>query len=1049
MRHLFRVLLLFLCSFLMLSEAVAQRGSATISGTVWDKVYGETLIGATIQVKGTNQGAVTNMEGVFTLQEVKLPATLLVSYIGYKSLELTVTSPATSLRIELEEDAQNLSDLVVLGYGAESRKEDLSAAVGIISNADKLAVRPVSSPTAMLQGQIPGVTIQSNGGDPTNIPNIVIRGQGSQNGDNVLWVVDGVPGAPITSVNEIESIVVLKDAASAAIYGAQSGAGGVILVTTKKASKGEPNLSYDGTVGIRQAANLPRGLNAEEQLRMRTLSFKNAGMTIPDSWNPEKNPWIATTRTNWMDEIFRTALYHRHNIALNVGGERSVNRFTFSYDDNQGVLINTFNKSFAFRYNGSFDINRYLTIKEDLIWTNHSSKSKNTNDGYTGPILSAIYMPSSAEVYNPIDGSFGGVTTEDPEYIKRYGSDKGSAHGDVVNPVRLLLAENRFSKSNDLWSTTTLSISNVVPGLKYNVRFSYNLFNSYYKGFSPRIDEPGKPNDNNYLGETASRAHAWNLENTLTYDNSFGKHSVGALLSTTADYWVSRGVKGEGKDFADEDKSLQYMGNAEKTSADDWLYGPDANLSYVARLSYSYDDRYFATASWRRDYAGRLPKSNNYGDFPAMTAAWKLSNEPFFTKSETLSLLKLRASWGRIGNLGSVGLNYRYPTLSDTYWDQGAHYGAEVDHQYNTFYYFDEVINPKLSWETSEQLDLGFDLVMFRERLSLAVDYFNKRTFNLIQRQTLGWPSTIGLSAPLVNEGEVRNRGVEFSLNWSDHPTKDFSYFVSSNITYLKNWVSDIGVENSDGSKGVWANKESQFRSIPYMMQTAEGQPIGSFYLIKTDGIFQSDEEAANYTHNGKRIQPNAVAGDLKFVDYNNDGVIDDQDRQYLGNAMPDFTYALSFGATYRNLSLSLMLQGVQGAQALHVAKFVTMSDVEGNFNRDSRILDAWSPTNRGSNIPRISKNDPNDNFARATDWYLEDASYLRIKNVTLSYDLTDTIRNWSHLEERKSSLSLYLSGENLWTFTKYSGMDPETGGWDAMNYPVSRVISFGIKMTY
>lgn len=338
---------------------------------------------------------------------------------------------------------------------------------------------------------------------------------------------------------------------------------------------------------------------------------------------------------------------------------------------------------------------------------------------------------------------------------------------------------------------------------------------------------------------------------------------------------------------------------------------------------------------------------------------------------------------------------------------------------------------------------------MFNERLTIALDYFDKRTYNLIQSQTAGWPNTMGLSAPLLNLGEVKNRGLELTANWSDAPTKDFSYFVSANLTYLKNWVSDIGVTNPDGSKAVWANKGSKFRSIPYMMQTAEGTPVGSFYLIKTDGIFQSDAEATAYTHNGQMIQPNAKAGDLKFVDLNGDGKIDNNDRQYMGNAMPDLTYAMTLGISYKKFTLSMMLQGVQGAQALHVAKVMTMSDLEGNFNRDSRILYAWSPEKRDSNIPRLSKNDPNQNFTMPSDWYLEDASYLRIKNVTLSYDLTDAIRHWSHLEERKSSLSVYLSGENLLTLTKYTGMDPETGGWDAMNYPVTRVLSFGVKMTY
>lgn len=330
------------------------------------------------------------------------------------------------------------------------------------------------------------------------------------------------------------------------------------------------------------------------------------------------------------------------------------------------------------------------------------------------------------------------------------------------------------------------------------------------------------------------------------------------------------------------------------------------------------------------------------------------------------------------------------------------------------------------------------------------MDYFDKRTFNLIQTQTMNWPSTIGLDAMLVNQGEVRNRGFEFQANWSDRVNNNFSYYISGNFSYLKNWVSDIGVKNADGTPGVWVG-EGEFRStLPYVYQTAEGQPLNSFYLIKTDGVFQSDAEAAAYVDkNGNRIQPDAVAGDLKFVDYNGDGKIDDGDRQYCGSATPKTTFSLSGGFTYKKLSVSAMLQGVGGAQSLYVAKCMLLSDVEGNFNRSKEILNAWSETNTSSDIPRLSKNDPNGNFTTPSDWYLEDASYLRLKNLTVSYDLSDYLRKWSHMKERNSSLMVYLSGENLFTITNYSGMDPETGGYDALKYPVSRVFSFGLKLTY
>lgn len=1030
----------------LFTSVIAYSQQISVKGIVKDQI-GEPVIGANVLVRGTTNGVITNVNGEFILSASKSDV-LVVSFVGYTTQEIPVSEK--QMTIVLKEDTELLDEVVVLGYGANTRKQDLSASVGIISNTDELAARPVTSTESMLQGQLPGVTIQADGGDPTSTPNIVIRGQGSQNGDNVLWVVDGVPGAPITSMNDIESIVVLKDAASAAIYGAQSGAGGVVLVTTKKAKEGAPTLTYDGTFGFRQATNLIEPLNAEEQVEMRRRSYENAGQALPDGWNVTKNPWVGTTRTDWMDAIFRTAFYQRHNIALNVGTDKSSSRLSLSFDNDQGTLINTYKKNLALRYNGKMQLNKWITISEDLVWKNTTSRSKETdNDAYTGPILSAVYMPASATIYNPLDGSYGGTTTEDPAYIEKYGSNFADAHGDAVNPVRLLEAENLYNKTSDVWSTTSLEIGNVLPGLKFVSRFTYNLQNYYYKKFNPIRDEVGKPNLSNNVQEQSYRMDAWKTENTLTYDNTFGKHTVGALFSTTADHYSKRGLEAIGKDLSSEAAYLQYMAYANSTEVLDYLTGPDANVSMIARLAYSYDDRYFVTASWRRDYAGRLPKEHNFGDFPAVTLGWKISNEKFFKKNDIVNLLKLRASWGRVGNLGSIDYNYKSPLLSKNTYQEQAQYGVTSNQLWNNFAYYSTALNPNLTWETSEQYDLGLDMEMFNNRLSLSMDYFDKRTFNLIQPQPMNWPSTMGLDAMLVNLGEVRNRGFELSIGWNDRINKNFSYFVTGNFSYLKNWVSDIGVKNEDGTPGVWTDDKS-FRSVKDIYQTTEGEPLNSFHLIQTAGIFQSDEEAAAYVDkNGKRIQPDAKKGDLKFVDYDGDGTIGFGDRQYMGSATPKTTFAWTLGFTWKKLSFSAMFQGVGGAQAMNVSKYMLLSDVEGNFNRSREILNAWSPDNRGSNIPILSKNDNNGNFSTASDWYLEDASYLRLKNVTLSYDLSDVFCKWSHLNDRNSRLSVFLSGENLATITRYSGMDPECGGWDALKYPVSRVFSLGVKLTY
>lgn len=1025
---------------------VAAQQTNMVKGIVKD-ASGEPIIGASVVVKGYSRGSVTDVNGNFSIN-AKSGQTLQITYVGFITQEVRVSGQ--DLNITLQEDNALLDEIVVLGYGAQTRKQDLSAAVGVVGDVDKLSQRAVTSAEAMMQGQLPGVTISANGGDPTSTPSVVIRGQGSTK-DGLLWVVDGITGAPIPSVSDIESIVVLKDAASAAIYGAQSGAGGVILVTTKKAKAGATSISYDGVYGFRTATGIAHGLTAEEQLQVRTASGATAGIT---GWDTTKNPWITTTRTDWADEVFRTAFYQRHNVVLNTGSETAKNRISYAYDGDNGVLRSTYNNKHTLHYNGEFNINKWITITEDFTWRNSSKRSTNTSSAENGVLMNSIYMPSSAAIRQYDGTGFGGTTTEDPAYIAKYGSNFADIHGDAINPLRLLEAPNVWDKTSDTWTTTSLQIHDVIPGLKFTSRFTYYIQTNHYKDFIPGRPEIGKADPTNYLTNTTYRYSGWKTENTLLYDNSFGKHNIGALISTTADREYMRTLDATGTNFSAEEPFLQYLDYAATKNVFDRLAHKDANVSFISRIAYSYDDRYFFTASWRKDWAGRLPKNYKSGTYPAVTAGWKVSNESWFPKNDVVNMFKLRASWGKIGNLGSIAYNYSSAVIGidDNQWNklQGAQYGITSGTRLGTIMYFDKALNTKLTWETSEQWDLGIDLSMLNNRLTLSFDYFDKRTKNLIQQASQGWPSTIGIDASeaLVNLGEVKNNGIEIAAGWNNKINKNFSYFVNANFAWLNNEVLDSGI-SSDGKAGVWMDSSS-FKDIKDVIRSTAGQPLNSFYLIKTDGIFQSDAEAAAYVDkNGNRIQPAAKAGDLKFVDFNEDGVISDDDRQYCGNAMPKTTFALSAGFNWKNLSVSAMLQGVGGAQALFVGKYTTLNEAYGNFNRWNKILDAWSATNTGSDIPRISYKDENGNFSTNSDWYLENASYLRLKNITVGYDLTSIIRKSSHLANRMSSLFVYVTGENLFTITKYSGMDPECGGWDSMKFPVSRTISFGIKLTY
>lgn len=1022
----------------------------TVRGQVVD-TKGEPIIGATVTVKGSSKGTITGYNGNYVLENVSETDVISVSYIGYEPMELPANSRNLA-KITLKEDTKLLDEVVVIGYG-KTKRSDLSSAVGTIANADKLMERPVANVEQMLQGQIPGVTIVSNGGHPDAKPTITIRGMGSRSGESPLYVVDGVPGAPF-NFSDIESMTVLKDAASAAIYGAYAGSAGVILITTKQAAKGKPALEYNVVTGVSVASNLPQSLTIEEERMVRAKAL-GGEQFLPDGWDVKKNPYIGQNRTDWIDAIFRTAPFQRHNVALTGGTEEFQNRLSVEYLDRQGTLLNTFNKEVTARLNSMFKLTDNIRIREDFSWQNTELRGTNTRSAESGVILSALMMPRNAEVYNA-DGSFGGTAPADPAYIAKYGSNFADIHGDVINPVRELTAKFNENNRSKLTTSTFLDIIEPIKGLNFTSRFTYKLNNYFLKQFTPRRLEPGKPDTRNNLQYATSRSTGWDLENTLTYDRIFGQHNIGLMASTTATEFRYREFGVIGRNFDNEAIPLVYFGQAGSfdPATDGFLL--DRNFSAVARASYSYANRYFLTGSWRRDYAGRLPKGQKYGDFPSVTAAWKISSEPFMPKSDVLNLLKLRASWGRVGNLGSIDMGYGQPLLSNFIIGSGD-VGGQVgfDTPIVIGKYMEAGWNPLLTWETSEQLDFGLDATLFNNRLNIIADYFQKRTLDLIKQQDAGWASNIGLKPMLINEGEIRNSGVELGISWRDKIGKNTEYWISGNLATLKNVVHNIGAADEKGNKPVWTDG-GKFKDLsPF--RSEEGQPLYSFYLIKNEGVFKTQQEIDSYVNkDGKKIQPKAQVGDLKFIDENGDGKITNADRVFMGNAMPKLTYALSGGFSWKDFSFNMMLQGVSGVKLFNGLKFMTLNESVSNFNRSREILDALNgPSNK---VPRISNKDENDNFPTLSSYYLENGDYLRIKNITLGYSLTRFLQNSTYFANRKSALDVTFSIDNLATFTSYSGIDPEVGrsdlnsaapGLDGGQYPVSRTFSVGLRLKF
>ncbi len=1021
-----------------------QQDKHTISGVVVDE-SGLPIIGATIQIVGKSEsGTITNLDGKFVLA-VPTNAEIEISYMGYKPKKITVGNK-TSFNVVLEEDNHVLNEVVVVGYG-QMKKGDLSAAVATVGDMDKLQKRPVSNVGQMLQGQVPGVTVVSNGGHPGSEPTITIRGMGSPNGEAPLYVVDGVPGASF-NVSDVESITVLKDAASAAIYGAYAGSAGVILVTTKQAESGKTRIEYNGVVGISKATNLPQSLTWDEQRRVREAAYADAGQDLPIGWNRiSEDPVYGKTNTNWMDAIFRTAVMHRHNIAISGGNEEISNRLSLEYNDQQGTLVNTYNRKIIARLNSKWNISKHVRIREDLSWRDQKVRDANTTSAESGAILSALMMPRNVFPYEK-DGSYSGTVPSNAAYIDQYGENYANIHGDAINPMRTLKDEYNNNHLSTFTSSTFLDIIEPFKGFNFTSRFTYKQNNYNERSFYTRRLEAGKPSDRNRLYYESYREPEWSWENTATYKRRFGNHDFNLMASTTSNEYQYRQFNASAQDFSSEEASRMYFSQAGQVITPEDAYYKDRNFSMVGRLSYSYANRYFFTASMRRDYAGRLPKDKNYGDFPSVTGAWKITSEPWMPKSDKINLIKLRASWGKIGNLGSINYGYGLPTLSSRMIssDVGGQVGATTPIAFGT--YLATAYNPRLTWETSEQFDLGLDLLLLNERLNLSFDYFNKDTKGLIKSQDTNWPSTIGIEPMLVNDGVINNRGIEVSANWQDRVNKNFSYYVGGNFSTLRNRVTDIGRADANGNKPVWTSGDTYKNLEPY--RTKEGSPLYSFYLIETDGVFQTDAEAQSYVNsNGQMIQPNAKAGDLKFVDKDGNGSIGSGDKVYMGNSMPELTYTLNAGFTWKKLSFSMMLQGVSGVEIFNAYKYSTLNESLSSFNRSRDILKALNGPN--SEVPRITLSDPNNNFETESDYYLESGDFLRIKNISLTYDVTDYLRKMSYFKDRNSSCDITLSCDNVATFTDYSGIDPEVGGvgLDAGQYPVSRTYSVAVKLNF
>ncbi|MFT4205420.1 MAG: TonB-dependent receptor [Chitinophagaceae bacterium] len=1025
---------LFVCLFSMKGNILAQKGGAAMKGLVQNE-KGEPLSGASVTISDSvahfTQAATSDSLGSFYFSNLpsKNALAIVVAFNGYKTQtfkDYKLTDNAvTSLYVKLLKDTINLDEVVVVGYGSQ-RKNLVASAISSVG-MDNITSRSMQNVSEALQGKAAGVIVTNEGGDPTASPSVYIRGMGGINGESALYVVDGVIYESMPNINsdDIASMDVLKDGA-AAIYGARA-SGGVILITTKKGKNGAFKASVDAKYGDQSAWRKLHALNAEQFANAMNTAADNAGETRSDAFDASVYPDGQITRTDWVDAIFRHGATNEYNVNFSGGNDRSTFYAGFGYRKSQAILLNTYNQRYNATLNSEHKIGTWLTFGEHLQYSYSNGNGANTSSAYTGAILSAIFYPPNVAVYDSA-GNFSGL----PEAY-------AGSYGDVINPVAYLKRLDSKSPTHVLMMNPYIE-ARITEDLKFRSSFAYTETNAFVKTFTTRVPEIGRISTSNMLEQTTSTTQNLLAEQTLSYDHRWGNHHLSLVGGTTYQKNTYTSTYVYGTDFDDESAQYRYLENAGT------IYKPTDTrtvsilLSYLARANYDYDGKYLLSVLGRRDGSSLVSSQNKYENYGSVSAGWIISREDFFKDISWVSLLKLRGSYGILGNLGSLPANAVDPTLSTT----TAYFGSTSTASYG--YAATTLPNPNLKWATSKQTDIGIDLNLFENHISITADYFNKKTSDMILLKTL--PSTSGVTnGQYINAGDARDRGFEFSINYNSAKTRDFQYSVGVNLTHTSNELLTLYDDYTSLS-----TSDINIRSALTPVVVQIGAPLYAFNLVKTAGIFKTQEEIDSYANSsGSLIQPDATPGDLKFVDANGDGSIDDNDRVLMGSAFPKLTYGVSFNASYKNFDLNLFVQGVTSNKVFNSLRYLALQAGLGgqHYNLWNKVSDAWSETNPNGSIPKLSFSDANGNFSTNSDFFLENGAYMRLKNLTLGYTFRQNVLRKANID----GIRLYFTSNNLLTITKYTGFDPEVGmsnyGIDVARYPQARSFIVGLNVNF
>ena len=1024
---------------------VSRLEAKVVKGQVTSATDGEALIGATVKSVETKAATITDLDGNFQI-EAEEGQHLEVSYIGFVAKTVAVGA-GDFLAIQLDEEANSLEDVVVIGYGIQKKKLVTGATVQV--KGDDIARMNTNNPLQALQGQTPGMTIIQNSGQPGDGFKVNIRGIGTNGSSSPLYIIDGVRG-DIATLNpaDIESVDVLKDAASAAIYGSQA-ANGVVLVTTKSGKEGRAVVSFDGYYGIQNVPRKVDMLNAREYMAIMDEQNVNSGGQ-PYDWSGYKSIYDANGNvydTDWVDQMFKdNATTMSATVGITGGNAKGNYAMTLGYMNQEGIIGGkdvSWYERYNFRINSAYEvIDNLLRVGEQVSFVYYKQKGISVNDGmYNNKLHSAFGTSPLAPVYS--DNNI-----YDSPYNDTSNSDWSTTEG---NPYGMMMTNRKQKEAQGILTANVFAELEPIKNLKFRTTLGirYNSYTS--RSFTPlyQFSIYDRNTERTSVNQSSNSGFGITWTNTLTYSWNIKDHNFDAMIGTEAyqttgeSLYAAQGSLRPGFDTW----PYAWVNNGTAVSTEEGLgasgapWDKERMVSYFGRVSWNWLEKYMATVTVRRDGSSRFARGHRFGTFPSVSAGWVMSSEKFMRPlTKVMDYLKIRVSWGQVGNQNIGNYMYSAPmSTSGIYYNFGTGLGSSAD---IIGAYPSRLANENITWETSEQFDAGFDARFFGQRLNVNFDFYIKTTKDwLVQPPIL---ATVGTGAPYINGGDIKNTGVELALGWNDRIGKDFNYYINVNGAYNKNKVGNI--PNEDGT--IHGTSNSLYNNAPEFYRASNGEPIGYFWGYKTAGIFQNQEDINQWIAAGNGVlQADVQPGDVKYYDVNHDGVIDDNDKVNLGNGMPDFTYGFSFGFDYKNFDFSVTANGSVGNKIVQAYRDPGSSLA----NYTTEILGRWTGEGTSNKIPRVTNTNINWQFS---DLYVHDGDFLRISNITLGYDFSKLVKaKWL------SQARLYLQVQNAFTFTKYNGMDPEIGYGDSDNswvsgvdqgyYPRPRTFLFGVNLKF